>query len=86
MPIPIIIAILVALTLGVKMNQPKADSARVVIVGGKQNNGVDKKQIHDNLVEVAHDRQEQATTVEGQHQTEEVENNFRIWTLYHIIE
>ncbi len=86
MPIPIIIVILVALfTLG-KRNQPAGGSAQVVIESGKRNNGAaNEKQNHDNLAEVANEGKGEAT-VAGEPETGEVENNFKIWTLYHIIE
>ena len=86
MPIPIIIVILVALfTLG-KRNQPAGGSAQVVIESGKRNNGAaNEKQNHDNLAEVANEGKGEAT-VSGEPETGEVENNFKIWTLYHIIE
>ncbi len=87
MPIPIIIVILVALfTLGTKMNQPTGGSARVVIEGGKKYDGANKKQNHDNLAEVANEGKGEATVAGEQQETGEVENNFQIWTLNHIIE
>jgi hypothetical protein len=87
MPIPIIIAILVALfTLGTKMNQPKGGSAQVVIESEKINRAAIKKQNHDNLVEVANEAKGEATVAGEQPENGDVENSFRIWTLYHIIE
>ena len=87
MPIPIIIVILVALfTLG-KRNQPAGGSAQVVIESGKRNNGAaNEKQNHDNLAEVANEGKGEATVAGEQQETGEVENNFQIWTLNHIIE
>jgi hypothetical protein len=86
MPIPIIIAILVALfTLGTKMNQPKTGRAEVVSVSSKQNDKADKKQNHDNLVEAAVKAEEEPAG-KAQGQTEDYENIFQLWSLYKIIE
>ena len=86
MPIPIILAILVALfTLGTKMNQPKGARAEVVSVGSKQNDRADKKQNHDNLEEVAAKEQE-ASAGKAKGQTEDYENIFQLWSLYKITE
>src|SRR5687768_13055011 len=86
MPIPIIIAILVALfTLGTKMNQPKGGRAEVVILGGKQYNWVDKKDNRDNLVVMAPEQQDHTITIKGQRQTGAFENIFQLSGLYQII-
>lgn len=87
MPIPIIIVILVALfTLGTKMNHPSGGSAKVVIESEKMYSAATKKQNHDNLIEVRQEGQGEATVVGEQQQTGDAENNFRLWTLYQIIE
>jgi phosphopantetheine adenylyltransferase len=86
MPIPIIIAILVALfTLGTKMNQPKGNRAEVVILGGKPYNWVDKKDNRDNLVVMAAEEQDHTITIKGQRQSEDFENIFQLWSLYKIV-
>jgi hypothetical protein len=85
MPIPIIIAILVALfTLGTKMNQPASGKAAVVIVGGEKQNPAAKKNNRDNLVVVAAEQQA-PTADKGQEQTEDFENVFQLWSLYKIV-
>jgi hypothetical protein len=85
MPIPIIIAILVALfTLGTKMDQPKSGKAEVVIVSGEKQNPAAKKDNRDNLVVVATEQQEPAAD-KGQEQTEDFENVFQLWSLYKIV-
>lgn len=86
MPIPIIIAILIALfTLGTTMNQPTGDGAGVVNTGGKKKDRGDKKQNHDNLVELPA-KEETAPADRSQGQAEGYENIFQLWSLYKITE
>ncbi|WP_143773907.1 hypothetical protein [Niastella vici] len=87
MPIPIIIAILIALfTLGAKMNQPQKDSpARVVIVGGKQYYQVEKKDNRDTLVLMAPVQHDHSITIKAQPEAESFENIFQLLGLYQII-
>ena len=87
MPIPIIIAILIALfTLGAKMNQPqKGSPARVVIVGGKQYYQVDKKDNRDTLVLMAPEQHTHSVTINAQAEGDSFENIFQLLGLYQII-
>ena len=87
MPIPIIIAILIALfTLGAKMNQPqKGSPARVVIVGGKQYYQVEKKEDRNTLVLMAPVQHDHSITIKGQSEAESFENIFQSLGLYQII-
>ncbi len=86
MPIPIIIAILVALfTLGTKMNQPKTNSARAVVTDEKQYKGIEKKQNHDNLEAVATGLEESAIYHQREKRTEEFGNIFQLWGLDRIV-
>jgi len=87
MPIPIIIAILIALfTLGAKMNQPqKGSPARVVIVGGKQYYQVDKKGNRDTLVLMAPEEHNHSVTINAQREGDSFENIFQLLGLYQII-
>lgn len=86
MPIPIIIAILIALfTLGANMDKQKASRPEVVILGGKQYNWVDKKEKSDNLVVMAPEQKDHSITIKGQRQTGNFENIFQLLGLYQII-
>jgi len=87
MPIPIIIAILIALfTLGAKMNQPQNGSpARVVILGGKQYYQVDKIANRDTLVLMAPGQHEHSVTINAQQEGDSFENIFQLLGLYQII-
>ncbi|HEX6429924.1 MAG TPA: hypothetical protein VF008_19655 [Niastella sp.] len=87
MPIPIIIAVLIALfTLGAKMNQQKGSPARVVIVGGKQYNVVDEKDNRNNLVIMAGNKKNDHTIIiKGQRETASFENIFQLLGLYQIV-
>ena len=86
MPIPIIIAILVALfTLGTKMNQPKTAGAKMVVTTGKQIKGIEKKQNHDNLEAAVPQLEESTPTTKEKRQTEEFGNIFQLWGLYRIV-
>jgi phosphopantetheine adenylyltransferase len=86
MPIPIIIAVLIALfTLGAKMNQQKGSPARVVIVGGKQYNVVDEKDNRNTLVVIAAEQNGHTVIIKGQRETASFENIFQLLGLYQII-
>jgi hypothetical protein len=82
MPIPIIIAILIALfTLGANMNKPAGKPDEVVIIGGKHYNWVDKKDNHNALVVMAPEQQDHTTTIHGQREPEFFENIFSVFRL-----
>jgi hypothetical protein len=82
MPIPIIIAILIALfTLGANMNKPAGKPEEVVIIGGKHYNWVDKKDNHNTLVVMAPEQQDHTTTIQGQREPEFFENIFSVFRL-----
>jgi len=86
MPIPIILAVLIALfTLGTKMNQPKGSPAKVVIVGGKPYNWVDKKDNNKTLVVMAPTKNDHTIIIKGQRETAPFENIFQLLGLYQII-
>jgi hypothetical protein len=86
MPIPIIIAILVALfTLGANVHQPKASRPEVVILGGKQYNWIDKKDKGDNLVVMAPEQEDHTITIKGQRSTANSESIFEFLFFYQII-
>jgi hypothetical protein len=86
MPIPIIIAILVALfTVGATMNHEKGSPARVVIVGGKQSYLVDKKDNSNTLVRMSEEQHDQTIIIKGQRETESFENIFQLSVLDHLI-
>jgi hypothetical protein len=86
MPIPIIIAILIALfTLGANMDKKKAMRPEVVILGGKQVNWVDKNDNGDNLVVMAPEKEDHSITIKGQRQTGNFENIFEFLFFYQII-
>lgn len=86
MPIPIIIAIIIALfTLGANVNQPKGRPAKVVIIGGKQYNWVEKKDNLDNLAVKAPKQNDQTIIIKGQRQSAPFENIFQLSGLYQII-
>jgi hypothetical protein len=86
MPIPIIIAILVALfTLGAKMNHEKGSPARVVIIGGKQYYLVDKKDNRNTLVRISAEQHDETVIIKGQRETETFENIFQLSGLDHLI-
>jgi hypothetical protein len=86
MPIPIIIAILIALfTLGANMDKTKTSRPEVVILGGKQYNWVDKKDNKDNLVVMGPETEDHSITIKGQRQTGNFENIFEFLFFYQII-
>ena len=86
MPIPIIIAILVALfTLGANVHQPKASRPEVVILGGKHYNWIDKKDKGDNLVVMAPEQEDHTITIKGQRSTANSESIFEFLFFYQII-
>lgn len=86
MPIPIIIAILIALfTLGANMDKTKTSRPEVVILGGKQYNWVDKKDNKDNLVVMGPEEEDHSITIKGQRQTGNLENIFEFLFFYQII-
>jgi hypothetical protein len=86
MPIPIIIAVLIALfSLGAKMNQKKGSPARVVIVGGKQYKVADEKDNRNTLVVVAAEQNDHTVIIKGQRETASFENIFQLLGLYQII-
>ena len=86
MPIPIIIAILIALfTLGANVNQQKGQPAKVVILGGKQYNWVDKKDNRNNFEVKAPQQDDHTIIIKGQRQTAPFENIFQLSGLYQII-
>ena len=85
MPIPIIIAVLIALfTLGAKMNQKKDGPAQVVNVGGKQYYRVDKKDNRNTLVVIATGKNDHTIIIKGQRETAPFENIFQLSGLYQI--
>jgi hypothetical protein len=87
MPIPIIIAILIALlTLG-KMHQQeqKGSTAQVVIIGGKQYNWVDKSDNRNNLVVMGPEQKNHTITIKAQRPSAPFENIFQLSGLYQII-
>jgi hypothetical protein len=80
MPIPIIIAILLALfTLGANMHQQKGSPDQVVIIGGKQYYQVHKKEDRNTLEVIAPNRQKHSTTIQEQPETAPFEISFPIW-------
>jgi hypothetical protein len=86
MPIPIIIAVLIALfSLGAKMNQKTGSPARVVIVGGKPYNVADEKDNRNTLVVVAAEQNDHTVIIKGQRETASFENIFQLLGLYQII-
>jgi hypothetical protein len=86
MPIPIIIAVLIALfSLGAKMNQKTGGPARVVIVGGKQYKVADGKDNRNTLVVVAAEQNDHTVIIKGQRETASFENIFQLLGLYQII-
>ena len=86
MPIPIIIAVLIALfSLGAKMNQKTGSPARVVIVGGKPYNVADEKDNRNTLVVVAAGQNDHTVIIKGQRETASFENIFQLLGLYQII-
>jgi hypothetical protein len=87
MPIPIIIAILIALfTLGAKVNQQKDHPAKVVILGGKQYNWVDEKDNRNTLdVKAPQQDDDHTIIIKGQRQSAPFENIFQLSGLYQII-
>jgi hypothetical protein len=86
MPIPIIIAVLIALfSLGAKMNQKTGSPARVVIVGGKPYNVADEKENRNTLVVVAAEQNDHTVIIKGQRETASFENIFQLLGLYQII-
>lgn len=86
MPIPIIIAILIALfTLGANMDKTKTSRPEVVILGGKQVNWVDKKDNKDNLVVMGPEEEDHSITIKGQRQTGNLENIFEFLFFYQVI-
>ncbi|THU41838.1 hypothetical protein FAM09_06970 [Niastella caeni] len=87
MPIPISIAILIALfVLGGKMNkQPKGSPAEVVILGGKQYSLVDKKDSCNTLVVMNPKQNDNTVIIKGQRQSAPIENIFQFLGLYQII-
>lgn len=87
MPIPIIIAILIALfTVGANMDKPKAGKPEVVVIlGGKQYNWIEKNADSNNLVVMAPEQQDHSITIQGQRQTGTFENIFQLMGLYQII-
>lgn len=85
MPIPIIIAILVALfTLGA-MKQQKGSPATVVIIGGKQYYRVEKKDNRNTLVLMTAEQHDNSITIQGHREPEPFENIFQFSGLYQII-
>ena len=86
MPIPIIIAIIVALfALGANVNQQKGSPDKVVILGGKNYNWVDKKDIRKNLKVKAPIKNDQTIIIKGQRESTPFENIFQLSGLYQII-
>jgi hypothetical protein len=86
MPIPIIIAVLIALfSLGAKMNQKTGSPARVVIVGGKQYNVADEKDNRNTLVVVVAQQNDHSVIIKGQRETASFENIFQMLGFYQII-
>jgi hypothetical protein len=86
MPIPIIIAVIIALfSLGAKMNQKTGSPARVVIVGGKPCNVADEKDNRNTLVVVAAEQNDHTVIIKGQRETASFENIFQLLGLYQII-
>jgi hypothetical protein len=84
MPIPIIIAVLIALfTLGAR-NQKKSSPDQVVIVGGKYN-VVDKKDNRNTLEVMASEENDHSIIIVGQRETAPYENIFQVSGLYQII-
>jgi hypothetical protein len=82
MPIPIIIAILIALfTLGATMNKPAGKPDEVVILGGKQYNWVDKKDNQNTLVVMAPEQQNHTVTIQGQREPAFFDNIFSVFRL-----
>ena len=87
MPIPIIIAILIALfTLGAKMNQQqqKGSAAQVVIIGGKYHQVI-KKNNRNTLVLMAPEQHNHSVTINAQREGDSFENIFQLLGLYQII-
>jgi hypothetical protein len=87
MPIPIIIAILIALlTLGkMHQQQQKGGPAQVVIIGGKQYNWVDKSDNRNTLVVMAPEQKDHTITIKAQRASASFENIFQLAGLYQII-
>jgi hypothetical protein len=87
MPIPIIIAILVALfTLGATMKKQTAGSPdQVVIIGGKHVNWIDKKDNRDNLVVIAPEQKNHTVIIRGQRESASFEGIFQLLGLYQIV-
>jgi hypothetical protein len=85
MPIPIIIAMLIALfTLGAIKHQ-KGSPAQVVIIGGKPYYRIDKKEDRNTLVVLSGEKRDHSVTIKGQRETEPFENIFQLSGLYQII-
>ncbi|MBO9199818.1 MULTISPECIES: hypothetical protein [Niastella] len=86
MPIPISIAMLIALfTLGAAMKNKKAGNPdEVVIIGGKQVNWVNKKDSRT-LVVMAPEQQDHTITIQGQQESAFFDNIFQCSGLYKII-
>lgn len=82
MPIPIIIAILIALfSLGATMNKPAGKPDEVVILGGKHYNWVDKKDNQNTLVVMGPEQQNHSVTIQGQREPALFENLFSVFRL-----
>lgn len=86
MPIPIIIAILVALfTLGATMKKQTTGSPdQVVIIGGKQVNWIDKKDNRNNLVIMAPEQKNHTIVIRGQRESVSFDELSQLWGLYQI--
>jgi hypothetical protein len=87
MPIPIIIAILVALfTLGATMKkQTTVSPDKVVIIGGKHVNWIDKKDNRNNLVVMAPEQKNHTIVIKGQRESASFEGIFQLLGLYQIV-
>jgi len=87
MPIPISIAVLIALfTLGAKMNQKKSGPDQVIIVGGKQHSWVYEKDNRNTLVVMAPAKNDHTIIIKGRQETASFENIFLSSSLYQFVE
>ena len=85
MPIPIIIAMLVALfTLGATMKKQTGNPDRVVIIGGKHYNWIDKKDNHNTLVVMAPEQQNHTIIIKGQRESASFDHIFEFLGMYQI--
>jgi plastocyanin len=85
MPIPIIIAILIALfTLGATMKKQAGSPDQVVIIGGKNYNWINKKNNHNTLVVMAPEQKNHTIIIKGQRESASFDHIFQALGMYQI--